>query len=118
VYGKVVVMPDLPITKVSVIKQILRHLQLAVDPPPRAPARHAAFAWDFSTPYRAPRPAVRPLLDFSLPRVPPSSSVGIPSSVWTRPPRCAAAGHALVRLGLLSAIPQEHPLERIPLTSV
>jgi hypothetical protein len=33
------------ITQGSVIKQILRHLQLAVDPPPIAPARQAAFAW-------------------------------------------------------------------------
>ena len=106
------------ITEVSVIKKILRHLPLAVDPPPLAPARHVAFAWDFSSPSRALRPAVRPLLAFSLSRVSPSPSVCIPSSVWTRPPRCAAAGHALVRLGLLSALLQEHPLERIPLTSV
>lgn len=38
------------ITEVSVIKKILRHLKLAVDPPPIAPARQAAFAWDFSSP--------------------------------------------------------------------
>jgi hypothetical protein len=31
----------------SVIQKILRHLKLAVDPPPIAPARQAAFAWDF-----------------------------------------------------------------------
>jgi hypothetical protein len=31
----------------SVIKKILRHLKLAVDPPPIAPARQAAFAWEF-----------------------------------------------------------------------
>jgi hypothetical protein len=38
------------ITEVSVIKKILRHLRLAVDPPPIAPAHQAAFAWDFSSP--------------------------------------------------------------------
>jgi hypothetical protein len=38
------------ISEVSVIKKILRHLKLAVDPPPIAPARQAAFAWDFSSP--------------------------------------------------------------------
>ena len=38
------------LTAVSVIKKILRHLKLAVDPPPIAPARQAAFAWDFSSP--------------------------------------------------------------------
>ena len=35
------------ITEVSVIKKILRHLKLAADPPPIAPARQTAFAWDF-----------------------------------------------------------------------
>ena len=38
------------ITEVSVIKKILRHLKLAVDPPLIAPARQAAFASDFSSP--------------------------------------------------------------------
>ncbi len=38
------------ITEVSVIKQILRYLKLAVDPPPIAPAHQVAFAWDFSSP--------------------------------------------------------------------
>ena len=38
------------ITEVSVIQKILRHLKLAVDPPPIAPARQAAFAWDCSSP--------------------------------------------------------------------
>ena len=38
------------ITERSVIKKILRHVKLAVDPPPIAPARQAAFAWDFSSP--------------------------------------------------------------------
>ena len=33
------------ITEVSVMKKILRHLKLAVDPPPIAPAQQAAFAW-------------------------------------------------------------------------
>ena len=33
------------ITEVSVIRKILRHLKLAVDPPPIAPAPQAAFAW-------------------------------------------------------------------------
>jgi hypothetical protein len=37
------------ITEVSVIKQILRHLKLAVDPPLIASARQAAFAWDVSS---------------------------------------------------------------------
>jgi hypothetical protein len=41
-----------------------------------------------------------------------------PGILLRSPPRCAAAGHARVRLGLLRAIPQEQPLERIPLTSV
>ena len=31
----------------SVIQKILRHLKLAVVPPPMAPARQAAFAWEF-----------------------------------------------------------------------
>jgi hypothetical protein len=30
-----------------VIEKILRHLKLAAEPPPIAPARQAAFAWDF-----------------------------------------------------------------------
>ena len=34
------------IMEVSVIQKILRHLKLAVDPPPIAPARQAAFAWE------------------------------------------------------------------------
>jgi Putative transposase len=38
------------ITEVSVIRKILRHLKLAVDPPPIAPARQATFAWDVSSP--------------------------------------------------------------------
>jgi hypothetical protein len=33
------------ITEVRVIRKILRHLKLAVDPPPIAPAQQAAFAW-------------------------------------------------------------------------
>jgi hypothetical protein len=33
------------ITEVSIIKKILRHLKLAVAPPPIAPAQQAAFAW-------------------------------------------------------------------------
>ncbi len=32
-------------TEVRVMKKILRHLKLAVDPPPIAPAQQAAFAW-------------------------------------------------------------------------
>jgi hypothetical protein len=35
------------IMEASVVKKILRHLKLSVDPPPIAPARQAAFAWDF-----------------------------------------------------------------------
>ena len=38
------------ITEVRVIQKILRHLKLAVDPPPIAPAQQAAFAWEFSSP--------------------------------------------------------------------
>jgi Putative transposase/Transposase zinc-binding domain len=38
------------ITERSVIRKILQHLKLAVDPPPIAPARQAAFAWDVSSP--------------------------------------------------------------------
>jgi putative transposase len=38
------------ITEVSVIRKILRHLKPAVDPPPIAPARQEAFAWDISSP--------------------------------------------------------------------
>jgi hypothetical protein len=38
------------ITEISVIQRILRHVNLAVDPPPIAPARQAAFAWDCSSP--------------------------------------------------------------------
>jgi hypothetical protein len=37
-------------TQGSVIKKILRHLKLAVDPPPIAPARQEALAWDISSP--------------------------------------------------------------------
>jgi hypothetical protein len=33
------------ITEVRVIKKILRHLKLAVAPPPLAPAQQAVFAW-------------------------------------------------------------------------
>jgi hypothetical protein len=32
------------ITAASVMKKILRHLKLAVDPPPMAPAQQAVFA--------------------------------------------------------------------------
>lgn len=35
------------ITEARVVKKILRHLKLAMDPPAIAPARQAAFAWDF-----------------------------------------------------------------------
>jgi hypothetical protein len=38
------------ITDVCVIRKILRHLKLAVDPPRIAPAQQAAFAWDFASP--------------------------------------------------------------------
>jgi hypothetical protein len=38
------------ITESHVIQKILRHLKLAVDPPPIAPAQQAAFAWDVSSP--------------------------------------------------------------------
>jgi hypothetical protein len=38
------------ITEVRVIRKILRHLKLAVDPPPIAPPQQAAFAWEFSSP--------------------------------------------------------------------
>ncbi len=37
-------------TQGSVIRKILWHLKLAVDPPPIAPARHTAFAWAVSSP--------------------------------------------------------------------
>ena len=33
------------ITQGSVIRKILRHLKLAVDPPPLAPAQQTALAW-------------------------------------------------------------------------
>ncbi len=35
------------IIEICVVQKILGHLKLAVDPPPRAPARQAAFSWDF-----------------------------------------------------------------------
>jgi hypothetical protein len=38
------------ITEVHVIQKILRHLKLAVDPPPIAPAQQVTFAWDVSSP--------------------------------------------------------------------
>ena len=38
------------ITEVHVIQKILRHLKLAVDPPPISPAQQVAFAWDCSSP--------------------------------------------------------------------
>ena len=34
----------------SVMQKIRRHLKLAEDPPPIAPARQAAFVWDVSSP--------------------------------------------------------------------
>jgi hypothetical protein len=37
------------ITEVRVIQKILRHLKLAADPPPIAPAQQAAFTWAFSS---------------------------------------------------------------------
>ncbi len=37
-------------TEGSVIRKILRHLKLAVDPPPIAPARQTAFTWAASSP--------------------------------------------------------------------
>jgi hypothetical protein len=63
------------ITEGSVRKQSLRHLKRAMDPPSIASARQGAFAWDCSSPSRALRSDVRPLLDFSLPLVLPSPSV-------------------------------------------
>jgi hypothetical protein len=36
------------ITERSVIQKILRHLKLAADPPPIAPAQQVAFAWNWS----------------------------------------------------------------------
>jgi hypothetical protein len=38
------------ITEGHVIQKILRHLKLAADPPPIAPAQQAAFVWDVSSP--------------------------------------------------------------------
>jgi hypothetical protein len=38
------------ITERQVIQKILRHVKLAADPPPIAPAQQAAFAWAFSSP--------------------------------------------------------------------
>jgi hypothetical protein len=38
------------ITEVNVIRKILRHLKLAVEPPPITPARQEAFTWDVSSP--------------------------------------------------------------------
>jgi hypothetical protein len=38
------------ITEVRVIQKILRHLKLAADPPPIAPAQQAAFAWECFSP--------------------------------------------------------------------
>jgi hypothetical protein len=38
------------ITEGNVIQKILRHLKLAVDPPPIAPAQQATFPWDVSSP--------------------------------------------------------------------
>jgi hypothetical protein len=38
------------ITERRVIQTILRHVKLAVAPPPIAPAQQAAFAWAFSSP--------------------------------------------------------------------
>jgi hypothetical protein len=37
------------ITEVRVIQKVLRHLKLAVAPPPLTPAQQAAFAWAFSS---------------------------------------------------------------------
>ncbi len=42
-------------TEGSVIRKILRHVKLAVDPPGIAPARHTAFAWAASSPSPYPQ---------------------------------------------------------------
>jgi hypothetical protein len=46
----------------NVILTMLRPLTLAVDPPSMAPTRHAAFAWDGSSPSRAPAAVRLPAL--------------------------------------------------------
>jgi hypothetical protein len=38
------------LTELSVMQKILRHVKLAVDSPPIAPARQEAFVWDCSSP--------------------------------------------------------------------
>ena len=81
------------ITAGNVIQTMLRHLQLAVDPPSMAPARHAAFAGDGSSPSRAPRANVRPLRSV-FPR-------------WV--PRRSISGNTIIR------VPRPRP--RLPVTT-
>ena len=102
------------ITEVSVIKEILRHLKLAVDPPPIAPARQAAFAWDFSSPSRALRADVRPLLGFSLPLVPPPHRCAYPRPFGPGPYAALQPATPWSVWAFSERIPQEQP----PLTSV
>jgi hypothetical protein len=78
------------ITEVSVMQKILRHLKLAVDPPPIAPAQQGALAWDGSSASRAPRADGRPLLSV-FPRCVPRLSIYVDTVIRVQLPRPLAA---------------------------
>jgi hypothetical protein len=69
-----------------VIQNILRHLKLAVDPPPIAPAQQAAFAGECSSPSSSLRAEVCALRWFCGSRVPSFPAVCTPSLVTHTPP--------------------------------
>ena len=82
------------LTAGNVIQKMLRHLKLAVDPPSIAPARHAAFAWDCSSPSRALRADVRPRQSVFL-RWVPRLSVSVHTVIRVQLPRPLAAADDL-----------------------
>jgi hypothetical protein len=73
------------ITEVHVIQKMLRHLKLAVDPPPIAPAPQVAFAWDCSSPYHAPGPRCARCGPLSCAACSDTPSLGTPSSAYSCP---------------------------------
>ena len=95
------------ITEGNVIKNILRHLKRAVDPPSMAPARHAAFVWDCSSPSPALRAAGGPLRGISL-RCVPRLSVSGNTVIRVQLPRPLAADDDRIAPACIST-----PLQRL-----
>lgn len=90
------------LTEVSVIKKILRHLKLALDPPPSTPARHATFAWSVSSPSCAPR-GRRARVPLFFPAALTPVPVCVNTGVCVEQAPCGfTAAHTLVPLPLLS----------------